>query len=58
MAGCLGEGLVKLLEVRFGKIAAGLKKQILKIESEGQLDRLYENALAISKLADFKVVDA
>jgi len=52
------EGLVKLLEVRFGKLAVNLKKQILKIESDGQLDRLYEHALSITKLADFKVLHA
>ena len=51
------EGLVKLLEVRFGKISTVLKMKLSKIESDEQLDRLYEHALAISKLADFKVKD-
>ncbi len=47
------EGLVIMLEIRFGQVPHSLREAIRKIESEKQIDSLYERALKVSKLSDF-----
>jgi predicted transposase YdaD len=49
------EGLLRLLEIRFGEVPAALREGIQKIDSDEQIDSLYELALKVSKLDDFKL---
>jgi hypothetical protein len=49
------EGLLRLLEIRFGEVPAALREGIQKINSDERIDSLYELALNASKLSDFKL---
>ena len=47
------EGLIELLEIRFGEIPKPLRDELLQIKSIVAVDALYKKALAISSLRDF-----
>ena len=47
------EGLIELLEIRFGEIPKPLRNELLQIKSIVAVDALYKKALAISSLRDF-----
>jgi predicted transposase YdaD len=49
------EGLLKLLEIRFGEVPGTLREGIQKIDSDQRIDSLYELALRITKLSDFRL---
>lgn len=49
------EWLLRLLEIRFGEVPGTLREGIQKVHSDQRIDSLYELALRITKLSDFKL---
>jgi predicted transposase YdaD len=49
------EGLLKLLEIRFGEVSGTLREAIQKVDSDQQIDSLYELALKVENLSDFSL---
>jgi predicted transposase YdaD len=49
------EGLLRLLEIRFGEVPGALREGIQKVDSDERIDSLYELALRITQLSDFKL---
>ena len=49
------EGLLRLLEIRFGEVPSTLRNEIQRIDSDERMDSLYELALKVPTLSEFKL---